>query len=541
MRIELEEDKDKLNLEIEELLKVKNMLINSSSYKSLYGKTTAREQGEQKQERIRSRLEHSENVSPLAQEVVARIYDECATEEQKKSEIFILNKTKELLYTEIGSLAHDLGHTPFGHDGEKSISQFMEGVDDREEIDRMIQKRIQCFGRDYEEQQGHMGKEVALSFEHNEQSALLFYELLHNGEINLDCIDANRIIQIILSHSRKRVRKCPKDLVAQVVRHMDTVESRIMDFCEISEYIKLEQFENKSYAQKSAKEKMDIIKEELVREAIEKGKIDDKMKALNEVTQFREDYKEAIYFLDLSGGKGLLTSENIERNRVIISKLLEYYYTNSDEMHTKYYTRVTPINLEIEEKIHSVHDTLQSKDKTGAEKAVDFIISMDNERARKEYLRLVKQRIVTGKGIEPITPEEIKDVKRSQQQERIEQWRGKQEQSHTVREARNIIRDKDANFVQELTPEGIETILETRRKIKEDAELDSLLYKEMEKADCARKERREVIDIEGINQKLGETPKLSEEERRKKSAIQLKEKWQKKQVSPDNKHLKEER
>lgn len=541
MTIELEEDIDKLNLEIEELLKVKNMLINSSPYKVLYGKTTAREPGEGEQRAVRSRLEHSENISPLAQEVIARIYDKCATEEQKKSEVFNLNKTKELLYTEIGSLAHDLGHTPFGHDGEKSISQFMEKINDIEEIDRIIRKRIQCFGEVYEKEQGHMGQSVTLSFEHNEQSALLFYDLLHNGEINLECIDANRIIHMILSHSRKRVRKCPKDLVAQLVRNMDTIESRIMDFCEISEYIKLEQFENESYAQKSAKEKMDIIKEDLVKEAIEKGKIDDNMNAIRELTQFREDYKDAIYFLDVTGGKGLLTSENIERNRVIISKLLEYYYINSDEIHTKYYSTVTPLDLQVKEDIHSIHDTLQSKDKTGAEKAVDFIVSMDNERARREYLRLVKQRIVTGKGIEPVTLEEIQSVKRNQQEERIEQWRGKEEQSHTIGEVRNIIRDKDIKFLQTLTSEGVNAMLATRRKIEQDAKLDSLLYEEMKKADCARQKRTEVINIETINQMIGEPQKLSEEEKRKKSAMQVKEKWKQQQDSQDNQHLNGER
>lgn len=111
MILELEEDIDKLNAEIEELLKIKDLLVNSSSYKLLYGKTQMIE-GE-KEKSIRARLEHSQNISQIAQGIVAGVYDECATEEQKASTIFKLNKTKELLYTDICSLAHDLGHSPF--------------------------------------------------------------------------------------------------------------------------------------------------------------------------------------------------------------------------------------------------------------------------------------------------------------------------------------------------------------------------------------------------------------------------------------------
>lgn len=111
MRIELEENIDKLNEEIEELLKVKEMLINSQSYKLLYGKTQMT--GEEKETIIRTRLEHSQNISQISQAIVERLYNECATEEQKTSRIFKLNKTKELLYVDICSLAHDLGHAPF--------------------------------------------------------------------------------------------------------------------------------------------------------------------------------------------------------------------------------------------------------------------------------------------------------------------------------------------------------------------------------------------------------------------------------------------
>ena len=123
MIIPLEDNIDKLYREIEELLKVKQMLTQSPSYKLLYGKTQATE--EREFEAIRSRLEHSQNISQISQSIVAGIYDTCATEEQKNSEIFVLNRKKELLYTEICALSHDLGHTPFGHEGERTINHLL--------------------------------------------------------------------------------------------------------------------------------------------------------------------------------------------------------------------------------------------------------------------------------------------------------------------------------------------------------------------------------------------------------------------------------
>ena len=111
MRIELEENIDKLNNEIEELLKLKQMLVNSQDYKLLYGKTQMT--GEAKDKKIRSRLEHSQNMAQISQAILEGIYNKCATEEQKASNIFKLNMTKELLYVDICSLAHDLGHSPF--------------------------------------------------------------------------------------------------------------------------------------------------------------------------------------------------------------------------------------------------------------------------------------------------------------------------------------------------------------------------------------------------------------------------------------------
>ena len=531
MVIELEENVDKLILEIQELLKVKELLINSSQYKLLYGKTQMI--GEE-QENIRARLEHSQNISRIAQDIVGGIYDECATEEQKKSTVFILNKTKELLYTEIGSLGHDIGHTPFGHNGERTVNEFIQKITDQEQINKIIQKRIKYFGKRYEEAQGHIGDHVTLSFEHNEQSALLFYELLNNGEINLDIIDRDRIVKAILAHSTTRVTECPEDLVAQVIRHTDKIEYRNMDFDEVGKYIKPEKYTNRAYAEKTSKERIEIIKKDLIKEAIQKGKIDDNMKSLEELKQLRKDYEHLIFFLE-DGRKGLLTSENIERNRAILSKLLEYYYNNPDKIYDKYLYTISPINTSQKGKIKSVYDNDKDDDITKVERTINFILSMDNKRVKNKYLQLVKQRIIKEEGIEPVTKEEIEAIRQKEEEDKIKKWQAKEleksSQPHTENEIRNMIRMGEANFVNEmLTQEGLEKIYNSKRKMEEENTLDILLYEQMEKADLARKYKRKERNYDAINEILGK-PLLSEEERRRKAARQVKEKWQQQQGS----------
>lgn len=492
MKINLEEDTEKLKAQINELKKVKDMLVSSSEYHLLYGKTQTI--GENKKQPVRSRVEHSENISKIAQAIIAGIYDAFEVEGEEQKQLLELNKKRELLYTDIGALAHDLGHTPFGHDGEKSINKFMQSISDKTQIRRIIEKRIRVFGEDYEIEQGHIGKEVRLSFEHNEQSALLFYNLLKNSKINLDLVDMKRFITIILSHSTTRVKQCPEDLVAQVIRHADKIEYRNMDYEELKEYIKIDGWENVNYAQTNVSKRIEKIEQEVIQEALEKGKIDDNMKSLEELKKLRKKYENMVYFLD-RGTKGLLTSDNIARNRVIVKKLLEYYYANLEKRYTKSYTIVKPININVQERIRSVYNILEEGDITRLEAAVNYVLGFDNKRAMIQYLMLVKQKILTGKGIIPVREEEIEKVKREEEEERVEEYRAKEyaksTQPHTREEVVNIIRAKDKKFVDTmLTPKAIEVIKETKRKIKEETKLDLALLEQMELSDVARKYNR---------------------------------------------------
>ena len=90
-----------------------------------------------------------------------------------------------------------------------------------------------------------------------------------------------------------------------------------------------------------------------------------------------------------------------------------------------------------------------------------------------------------------------------------------------------MLRAKDSKFIEDLTPEGRKVMEQTAKKVEEKAQIDNLLYEQMEQADLARKYNRKTIQPEIVSEMIGEKPKLSEEERRKQAALEVKEKWKK--------------
>lgn len=384
MVIHLEEDVEKLKETIKELERIKQVLVESSYYKLLRGKTQTMDTEDTK---IRARNEHSEKIAEIATKILEKIYDLCAPVEVKETEIFKLNKQVEVLYTQIVSLGHDLGHTPFGHDGERSINEFVRSIQNPEEIKIILEKRIEYFGLEYEVEQGHIGEEVTLSFEHNEQSSQIFYQLAQANQFDTSKVDVRRIINAILAHSTTRVQNCPEDLVAQIVRHTDKIEYRNTDFEEMRKYIVLVKEENQEFVKLSQEERINKVVEELAEEAIQVGKVNDNMVALEGLRSLRKEYEKGIHFL-IDGQKGLLTGKNIERNRIIILRLLDYYYWHPEELKDKSYTYIYPIS-ESEETLRTVTYT-KYKEETNLEKAVQYVLSLDNKRAKNAYLRISK-------------------------------------------------------------------------------------------------------------------------------------------------------
>ena len=224
LSINLVENTDLLLEQYAELRRLALEIRNSSEFRALYGKTQVSEKPMLSSE-IRSRGEHSMNVSTISKEIVEDLYEELKNstleyiedrkavltqsnlpDKEKRIEnlekyrqsvlmCFDFNKKIASLYATIIGLSHDLGHTPFGHIGESVINDFFLGIDDEEERKEILQNRRIYFGNNYEEKQGHDEEYTgSISFEHNEQSAIVFQKIAARCGINPDLVDMDRII-----------------------------------------------------------------------------------------------------------------------------------------------------------------------------------------------------------------------------------------------------------------------------------------------------------------------------------------------------------
>lgn len=159
----------------------------------------------------------------LHSEGVAIVAENLATQKAKldgKSEIDA--KVSGLLARALGYM-HDLGHTPFGHDGEGSLGNEMERFEATQDYKA---KREVLFGKEYTKQAGDAEVET-MCYEHNETSAIIGSQLIEKfAEDNGYVLDEQAIQYIktgILAHSTSRVKEEPKGVEQKAVRLADKV------------------------------------------------------------------------------------------------------------------------------------------------------------------------------------------------------------------------------------------------------------------------------------------------------------------------------
>lgn len=122
----------------------KDRIIYSKAFRRLIHKTQVCFTGEMN-EHIRTRLTHTLEVSQIARSIARQVH---ANED----------------LTEAIALGHDLGHTPFGHTGEKVLNDFLSGKDEG-----MKKKLLEKYKFDI--------TEMNLYFKHNFQSVRVLKEL----------------------------------------------------------------------------------------------------------------------------------------------------------------------------------------------------------------------------------------------------------------------------------------------------------------------------------------------------------------------------
>ena len=462
LSIELEEDINVLKEQIKQLRNLKRSILSSSVYKLLDGKTQMIEN--KIDDEVRSRLDHTKDVARIAKRIIGRIYDLCSIEAISETETYKLNKQKSELEAEVVALAHDLGHTPFGHNGEAALNEFMQSITDENAIAKMIQDRVKYFGVEYEEQQGHTeGFKGKLSFEHNEQSAIEFLKIIEQNPEAFDKINIQKMVTGILAHSISRVPQVPNDLISQIVRQTDKIEYRNNDYDEIRKYILFKEGEEElqAYDKKSSGERINEIVEDIANEAIKKGRIDDDNEALKKCKQLRKKYEKIIYYVAEDGKRGLLTGENKERQQLIYKRLLEYYYRNPEKIPTKALTYTYPIKSENINKRVVSFDSTKSRESTSIQQIINYINTFTNEKCYEMYIRLIRERIVkgVGYGINPITQDEIEERKQGEIIQQIAKLRAKDIykgiETHTDQEYLSILHSNYRRFVQnDLTDEA---------------------------------------------------------------------------------------
>lgn len=472
LSIELEENVEDLKEQIKQLRNLKKAILSSPVYNLLDGKTQMIDKKTDIE--VRSRLDHTKNVARISKRIIGRIYDLCSIEAISETEIYILNKQKAELEAEIVALAHDLGHTPFGHNGEAALNEFMQSITDEKAITKIVQDRVKYFGAEYEEQQGHTeGFKGKLSFEHNEQSAIEFWKIIEQNPEAFDKINTKKMITGILAHSISRVPEVPNDLISQIVRQTDKIEYRNKDYDEIKKYIVFKEGEEqlKAYDKKSSGERISEIVEDLANEAVQKGRIDDDNESLKKCKQLRKKYENIIYFIGEDGKRGLLTGDNKERQQLIYKKLLEYYYRNPERIPTKSLAYTYPIKANNENKRVVSFDLTKCGEFVLIQQVISYVNSFTNEKCIQTYIRLIKERIIKGKGfgIEPITEEEIEERKKIEIEQQIAKIHAKDiykgKESHTEQEYLAILNSKYRKFVEsDLTDEARQVIEINRKK-----------------------------------------------------------------------------
>ncbi|TDP60638.1 dGTP triphosphohydrolase [Roseateles toxinivorans] len=208
-------------------------LIHSPAFRRLQGKTQLFPGTET--DFFRNRLTHSIEVAQIAKTIAMKLNSEC-------KELLDAEPSQRIDYDliEVAALAHDIGHPPFGHNGEKALNECMQGMGGFEgnaqslRILARLEKRLEQ-GVDVDQSPHRNGKDarVGLNLTYRSLASILKYD----QQIGLQAREGKRI--------EKGFYKSEAELVANIkaavlkesgqtvnLGEFKTIECQIMDIAD---------------------------------------------------------------------------------------------------------------------------------------------------------------------------------------------------------------------------------------------------------------------------------------------------------------------
>lgn len=599
MHIELDRDVEKLKKEINNLKLAIKAVITSPEFISLFGKTqfldadvikgllseeeikSNNKKGKKEFTTRRTRGDHSVDVAAIAERVVEDVFiqtfgfesrisknirnednkyveveeivptKKISDAEKEEYEIYKLNLERAKLMAVLAGYSHDLGHTPFGHDGELAINEmFKEFQKYRTEEQRALvaDTRLQLFNCEYESMLGHQeGYRGIVSFEHTEQSFINFLNIISRNKIEIankdnGGIDLDVLRMTILAHSRSRVKRIPDNivganrLIVHAIRIADKGDYQLVDGHEISNLIDFERLNKDDVDRRYLDRDKDVIEKKQVfinawvKEIVNSAEVSDKFNAITELALYRQLYEDwAILYCDINSedlnkiGRELSVEDiyrdennspigivgmfkgNKARNTCLVEKLMKYYFSHYDEIPSQLIQTIgeeegVPTN---KGKKYTAFDKSEWERIGYPEEliAIGFVSSLTNKGARELYEQLVKKRIVEGQGqgLEPISYQELEEVNRKYTSDYIKEMyrrltEGKElsddEKKGLENKLRQWLMEQKHTIISLTTPAGVKVEYSARLQRIDEASKDEKLEIEVAQADARRNMKR---------------------------------------------------
>lgn len=198
----MEVDKSTIDeISIEDLEYIKDVIVSTNEFNNLNDKTQLVDQRLDKG--TRTRYTHTFDVANISKMIARGVKP---------------GDQKFELLVEVAALLHDIGHTPYGHEGEDPISKYLQQFPRSAAYNK---KRIEDLGLDYIMD---LKEEENMIFEHNEHSVRVYKQIAEREGIPF--YDVLR--HIILYHSTSRT-EFPMDLASQIVRVADKISYYVND------------------------------------------------------------------------------------------------------------------------------------------------------------------------------------------------------------------------------------------------------------------------------------------------------------------------